>query len=133
MLDNLDYPVLSVRQPWAWFIANGHKDVENRTWKVAYRGPLLIHASLNLDRLWLDALRAQGLEDFRRRIPVNDVAWLARGGIVGIATLADIQERSDSPWWDGRGYAWILKDAKPLRLIPCKGRQGLFRERGMAR
>lgn len=37
--------VLSIRQPWAWLIVNGHKDVENRTWDSYYRGPLLIHAS----------------------------------------------------------------------------------------
>lgn len=24
---------LSIRQPWAWLIANGHKDIENRTWQ----------------------------------------------------------------------------------------------------
>ena len=24
--------VISIRQPWAWLIVNGYKDVENRTW-----------------------------------------------------------------------------------------------------
>jgi len=23
---------LSIRQPWAWLITHGHKDIENRTW-----------------------------------------------------------------------------------------------------
>ena len=36
---------LSIRQPWAWLIVHGHKDVENREWATDYRGPLLIHAS----------------------------------------------------------------------------------------
>ncbi len=35
---------LSLRQPWAWLVVSGHKDVENRVWRAAYRGPLLIHA-----------------------------------------------------------------------------------------
>ena len=36
---------LSVRQPWASLIANGSKTIEVRSWRTAYRGPLLICAS----------------------------------------------------------------------------------------
>src|SRR5664280_3664302 len=35
--------ILSVQQPWAWAIVEGHKRVENRTWTTPYRGPVLIH------------------------------------------------------------------------------------------
>jgi hypothetical protein len=42
-------PALSVRQPWAWLIVNGLKDIENRPRRTLHRGPLLIHAGLNLD------------------------------------------------------------------------------------
>src|SRR5438045_8559495 len=35
---------LSIRQPWAWLIVNGHKPVENRSWSTKYTGKLLIHA-----------------------------------------------------------------------------------------
>ena len=31
--------ILSVRQPWAWLIVAGHKDIENRKWRTSYRGP----------------------------------------------------------------------------------------------
>lgn len=24
-------PTLTIRQPWAWLIVNGHKDIENRS------------------------------------------------------------------------------------------------------
>lgn len=36
-----------MRQPWAWAIIHGGKDVENRTRNIAgsYRGPVLIHAA----------------------------------------------------------------------------------------
>ena len=37
--------VIVIRQPWAWLIVNGYKDVENRTWVTRYRGMLLIQAS----------------------------------------------------------------------------------------
>jgi hypothetical protein len=36
---------LSIQNPWAPLICAGVKDVENRTWKTDYRGPLLIHTS----------------------------------------------------------------------------------------
>ena len=41
---------LSVKQPWSTLICAGVKDVENRTWRTEYRGPLLIHASAQEDR-----------------------------------------------------------------------------------
>jgi len=33
---------LSIRQPWAWLIVDGYKDIENSTWHTNYRGPALI-------------------------------------------------------------------------------------------
>jgi hypothetical protein len=41
---------LSIRQPWAWLIVNGHKPVENRDWATSFRGPVLIHAGLTMAR-----------------------------------------------------------------------------------
>ena len=40
---------ISLWQPWATLIANGHKRYETRAWRTAYRGPLLIHAGLGAD------------------------------------------------------------------------------------
>ena len=36
--------MLTIRQPWAWAIIYGGKDVENRSWLTKHRGPLLVHA-----------------------------------------------------------------------------------------
>ena len=41
--------VLSVRQPWAWAIIHGGKDVENRNWDTKFRGRLAIHAGKQFD------------------------------------------------------------------------------------
>lgn len=43
--------VLTVRQPWAWAIIHGGKDVENRVRNIAgaYRGPVAIHAGARED------------------------------------------------------------------------------------
>ena len=40
--------VIVIRQPWAWLIVHGFKDIENRSWSTQYRGRLLIQASANL-------------------------------------------------------------------------------------
>lgn len=42
--------VLTIKQPFASLIAEGYKEYEFRTWKTKYRGPLLIHACLGVDK-----------------------------------------------------------------------------------
>lgn len=44
----MKYKVISIKQPWAYLICSGIKDIENRTWKLPekYKGQrVLIHAS----------------------------------------------------------------------------------------
>jgi len=36
---------LSLKQPWAALLANGHKTIEVRRWPTARRGRILIHAA----------------------------------------------------------------------------------------
>jgi len=36
---------LSIQNPYAYFVASGLKDVENRRWQTRYRGKLVIHAT----------------------------------------------------------------------------------------
>jgi ASCH domain len=113
--------VIVVRQPWAWLIVNGYKDIENRTWKTRYRGPLLIQASANLPPRWeLDDGRA-----FARKRGVRVPEQLERGGIIGVVQLDDCVTRSPSRWFQGP-VGWILSKPKPLSFIPSKGRLGLF-------
>ena len=42
--------VLSIKNPWATLIINGYKKYEFRTWKTKYRGKILIHASLGIEK-----------------------------------------------------------------------------------
>ncbi len=107
---------LSIRQPWAWAIATGKKPVENRTWSTSFRGPVLIHAGLRVDR---EALR--------------DDPWafagaeldMPTGGIVGVATIVDCVEWHASPWFTGP-FGFVLTDARSLPFVPCKGALGFF-------
>ena len=112
---------ISIRQPWAWLIVNGYKDVENRTWYTSHRGPLLICASKALDPCFDEIRRdvlAQGVE-------FPDAQHIERGGVVGQVTVADCVTESSSEWFNGP-YGFVLEDAQPLPFQPCKGRLGLF-------
>lgn len=40
----MDNQALSVKQPYAYLICKGIKDIENRTWSTKYRGRIYIHA-----------------------------------------------------------------------------------------
>ena len=108
---------LSVRTPWAWLIVAGYKDVENRTWTTDYRGPLLIHAGYTQSPEGYAFAERQGIA-----VPED----LPRGGIIGIAELTEVTDRSDSPWYAPGHYAWHMASPKPLPLTPCRGRLGLF-------
>lgn len=119
---------LSIRQPWAWLIVNGHKDIENRTWATKFRGPLLIHASKGMTR---DDYLA--CEIFCADIPgVKLPAFedLQRGGIVGQAEMTDCVRKSESPWFTGE-VGFVMANARPRPFHPCKGALGFFEvERG---
>ena len=111
---------LSVRQPWAFLIVNGLKDIENRTWHTNFRGRVLIHAGKTLDPT--DTI-ARECEEMGIILPSDDE--LALGGIVGIATVVDCVERSASPWYNGP-FGFVLADSKPLPFFPLRGKLSFF-------
>lgn len=113
---------LSIRQPWAWLIVHGGKNVENRTWHTKHRGRFAIHASQGLTKLEYHAARDFALE---RGVEVPAFADLQRGGIVGTAFLADSRDTSLSPWYMGE-KAFLLIEPKPVPFIALKGRLGFF-------
>lgn len=117
---------ISIRQPWAWLIVNGYKDIENRSWRTKYRGPVLIHASQGVKSI--EYVRACNLIHQKLRehgIPLPPIDQLQTGGIVGIATITDCVEESDSPWFFGE-KGFVLADAKTLPFIPMKGKLSFF-------
>ena len=127
--------MISVRQPWAWLLVAGHKDIENRKWRTSYRGPLLIHASQAMEpddfpmqREWIETCGIVIPED------------LPRGAIVGSATLTDVHDwasppytgfvpgqvkYSPSPWFEGP-YGFEMEYAVPFyEPIPYRGQLGI--------
>ncbi len=104
---------ITVRQPWAWAIMHGGKDVENRSRNIvgSYRGPLLIHASLTVEPAGLDPRIAQAIGERSRagnkmtRVPLlaggpsgpehTLAPWYgSRGGVLGMVDLLDVHRRS---------------------------------------
>lgn len=134
---------LSIRQPWAWLIVNGYKDVENRTWPLprTFELPqrIYIHAGLKQD---YDAYEGDPTYrrlrwDIRNLIRPNG-AWdwntgstPSLGAIVGEATLfgwlSDEEPKAQKyPWFKGP-YGFFLRDAVAYETpIPYKGRLGFF-------
>ena len=114
---------LSIMQPWAWLIVNGWKDLENRTWQTNYRGPLLIHASKSIDAEGYNFIIKSGLMN---EIDMPEIGDFQRGGIIGQVELYDVVHDAPSNWAAADQYHWLVRDAKTLPFVPCRGYQSLW-------
>jgi len=54
--------VITIKQPWATLIAEGIKEYEFRTWNTKYRGEILIHAGLGVDKEALERFKEYNLD-----------------------------------------------------------------------
>lgn len=114
---------LSIRQPWAWLIAQGIKDIENRSWSTHYRGLFLIHAGLKFDQAGYEGV---GLKHPHLSLPAQ--ASFEKGGIVGVAELMDCVTEHPSPWFEGGGlYGFVLANARPVEFVSWPGQLGFFK------
>jgi hypothetical protein len=113
---------LSIRQPWAWLIVHGGKDVENRTWHTKLRGRFLVHASAGMTS---NEFTRALLFCSERGLPMPDRDDMMRGGIIGSVELFDSVDHSNSPWYTG-DKAFLLRDPRPIEFIPLKGQLGFF-------
>lgn len=118
---------LAIKQPWAWLIIHGGKDIENRTWHTKFRGRFLVHASAGMSRkeyqqvqIWLSYGRRAALN-----ICLPPFEELQCGGVIGSVELVDSVDHSDSPWYMGdKGF--VLRDPQVLPFTPYKGRLQFF-------
>lgn len=138
-----DLRALTVRQPWAWAIAKGFKDVENRSWTTTYRGPMVIHAAKAWDDRNIDALREVVGRAREQGVPLptklaDDLPYSGTSHVIAVVDLVEIctvglgdvgcPSRCDCGPWAIRGEAhWRLANARLLtQPVPMKGRLGLF-------
>jgi hypothetical protein len=142
---------LSIKQPWAWLICKGFKDIENRDWTIG-RNPnygqyknqkanfkleipqrIYVHASKIPDKEvlsqygWIDIKSKLTDEQYREMYGHTWKDFLSFGAIIGEVTIEQCVDDSSSPWFVGR-YGFVLTDAviyeKP---IPCRGQLGFFK------
>lgn len=139
--------IMTVRQPWAWAIIHGGKDVENRTRNLAgdYRGPVAIHAGLTEDKAGyspqMDALWAEHHErtPYPPAFPTtrrDQSIYLEFGAIIGVVDLVGVHPADDtgltgsrpglwptcSVWAERRGHHLVLANPRPLSTpIPYRG------------
>ena len=52
---------LTIKQPWTSLIIEGYKKYEFRSWKTNYRGKILIHAGLTLEKDMLERFKEYDL------------------------------------------------------------------------
>lgn len=119
---------LTIKQPWASLIVDGYKCYEFRSWKTNYRGKILIHAGLSLEKDMVKRFENYNLE-------------YTLGAIIGEADLVDcilVDEKLNSELRNidntvyGRSnhvetYGWKLENIKKYdKPIFIKGKLGLW-------
>ena len=123
--------VLTIKQPWASLIVYKYKKYEFRSWKTNYRGKILIHAGLSIEKNCIEKFKDYNMN-------------YIKGAIVGEAELTDCilvdekfdkELRSVEPLVYGNNhignYAWKLENVKIYdKLIYVKGKLGLWNYEG---
>lgn len=122
---------LTICQPYPRLILILEKPVENRTWPISYRGPLLIHAGKSRD--WMDD------DDEKDAIDAGDPlvfgAILGRCNLVACLRVEEIEAgKHDAryPQLISRAHCfgpwcWVLEDVQRFDTpLFCNGKQGLW-------
>ncbi len=106
---------ITLQQPWATLVLEHGKRVENRSWTTSYRGPLLIHAGMGVDRA--------AMRWWRHSLKLDE---LPRGGIIARCELVDVVRDSPSEWAEASAYHWLLESVQLVEFTPCRGKLGLW-------
>lgn len=120
--------VITLKQPWATLVAEGLKKYEFRSWKLNYRGEILIHAGKGVD---LDAMKK--FECLNLEYPKSRV--LAKVNILDCIelneelnkTIIKENELVYSHKYDRNGYAWKLEVIDKINDDKeISGKQGIW-------
>lgn len=130
--------VLTVRQPFAWAIIHGGKDVENRPRNIAgeYRGPVAVHAGragASFDAKHPDLWPFDSRHTLGAIIGVVDLVGVHTSRDRECARLLGIHETGEqdwaagcSPWAEHDRTHLVLANPRPLSdPIPFRGTLGL--------
>lgn len=121
---------LSIKQPWAYLIAAGIKDIENRTWQTKYRGKVLIHASAKLAGKLPYLLTAKQTLHIVHTVEEMPPDEYIHSAIIGEVDIVDCVIGHPSIWseiseGDGKPiFNWVLANAvmydKPILNVKGK-------------
>ena len=120
--------VITLKQPWATLVAEGIKKYEFRSWKINYRGEILIHAGKGMD---LEAMKK--FLNLNLEFPHSSI--LAKIKILDCIKLnakvnkAIINENKlvYGSKHDRTGYAWKLEVVEKIRNSQeISGKQGIW-------
>ena len=116
--------VLTLKQPWATLISEGLKEYEFRSWNTNYRGKLLIHAGLGIDKN--EAIK------YKYNYPKSKIVALVE--LIDCIKIDDqfnkmIKDKNNIVYGtkDREGYAWKIKLIKKIEdNKEIKGKLGLW-------
>lgn len=120
---------LTVKNPWAWAIIHGGKDVENRSRPTKHRGQLYIHAGKGWSQ--------EGIQFLRRRGTNAASGFTDAGKVIGTVDVIDCHHSDDcnadtelaacTEWALPDHYHWVLANPRPLATpFPETGKLGLW-------
>lgn len=118
--------VLTLKQPWATVIASGIKNYEFRSWKTSYRGPLLIHAGLGIDKEAIKRFEKLGFDYPKAAIiclvELQDCIKVDEMFLKQLLKENELVYRTTKIG----EYAWKIKLIKPLFISNIKGKLSLW-------
>ena len=120
--------VITLKQPWATLVAEGLKKYEFRSWKLNYRGEILIHAGKGIDKDAMDKFKHLNLNFPHSRI-------VARVNILDCIELnqeinKNIIKQNELVYghkYNRIGYAWKLEVIEKINNNKeVSGKQGIW-------
>ena len=119
---------LTIRQPWASLIINNYKKYEFRSWKTNYRGKILIHAGINIEKKMISRFKDYNIECITGAI-IGE-AYLVDCILVDKKFNDDLMAIDDVVYAKSNHverYAWKLENIiKYNEPIYCKGKLGIW-------
>ena len=118
--------VLTLKQPFAALVSEGIKEYEFRTWKTNYRGEILIHAGLEIDKNAVEKYKDYNL-DYKKGCSICK-ATLVDCILVDDKLKELLKEKNNYVYNNAiknkekKLYAFVLKDVKKIEPINIKGK-----------
>lgn len=119
---------LTVKRPWGWLMAAGHKPIENRKWappKAMIGQRFVIHSGQEIDRDGAELARKLGIEVTADAWDTGAVALATIDRVFGSSATMREEPLRTSPWYFGH-LAWVLRDVIRIPAVPIGGQQSFW-------